>query len=90
MMMTDKHGFGGADQMGLQSMRRCTLFMCCNHPKFKRVSDAGEGYVAETQRAAIGQDLVVTRGLKKLFKDTQSTVEQLSFVTGHKSVSASV
>ena len=60
--------------------------------EFKRVSDAGEGYysVAETQRAAIGQDLAVTRGLKKLFKDTQSTVEQLSFVTGHKSVPASV
>ena len=58
--------------------------------EFKRVSDAVEGYVGETQRAAIDQDLAVTRGLKKLFKDTQSTVEQLSFVTGHKSVPASV
>jgi len=36
------------------------------------------------------QHLAVTQGLKKLFKDTQWTVEQLSFVTGHKSVPASV
>ena len=30
------------------------------------------------------------KDLKKLFKDTQWTVEQLSLVAGHKSVSASV
>jgi len=36
------------------------------------------------------QHLAVTQGLEKLFKDTQWTDEQLSFVTGHKSVSASV
>ena len=38
--------------------------------EFKRVSDSGEGYVPEDQRTAIGQDLAVTRDLKKLFKDT--------------------
>ncbi len=48
-----------------------------------------EKYVSETQKLEI-QHLAVTQGLKKLFKDTQWTVEQLSFVAGHKSVSASV
>jgi hypothetical protein len=46
--------------------------------------------VSETQKLAETQYLAVTQGLKKLFKDTQWTVEQLSFVAGHKSVSASV
>jgi hypothetical protein len=46
--------------------------------------------VSETQKLAEIQYLAVTQGLKKLFKDTQWTVEQLSFVAGHKSVSASV
>jgi hypothetical protein len=32
----------------------------------------------------------VTRDLQKLFKDTQWTVTQMCFVTGHKSVSASI
>jgi hypothetical protein len=54
------------------------------------VSDASEQYVVETQRLAETQHLAVTRGLMSLFKDTQWTVEQLSFVAGHKSVSASV
>ena len=36
------------------------------------------------------QHLAITQGLKRLFEDTQWTVEQLSFVVGHKSVSASV
>ena len=36
------------------------------------------------------QHLAITQGLKRLFKDTQWTVEQVSFVVGHKSVSASV
>jgi hypothetical protein len=36
------------------------------------------------------QHLAVTDGLKKVFKDTQWTVEQLSFEAGHKSASASV
>ena len=31
-----------------------------------------------------------TQVLQKLFKDTQWTVEQLSFVAGHTSVSASI
>jgi hypothetical protein len=58
--------------------------------EFKRVSDAGHEYVAETQKLAEAQHLVVTQGLQKLFKDTQWTVEHLSFVVGHKLVSASI
>ena len=58
--------------------------------EFKRVTDNGEKYVSETQKLAETQYLVITQGLKRLFKDTQWTVEQLSFVAGHKSVSASV
>ena len=49
---------------------------------FKRVTDTGEKYVSETQKLAEIQHLVITQGLKRLFKDTQWTVEQLSFVTG--------
>ena len=48
--------------------------------EFKRVSDVGERYVTETQRVAELQHLTVTQDLKKLFEDTQWTVEQLSFV----------
>ena len=58
--------------------------------EFKRVSDTGEQYVSETQKLEEIHHLVVTQNLKKLFKDTQWTVEHLSFVVGHKSVSASV
>jgi hypothetical protein len=58
--------------------------------EFKRVSDAGHEYVTETHQLAEVQHLAVTQGLQKLFKDTQWTVVQLSFVTGHKSVSASI
>ena len=58
--------------------------------EFKRVSDTSDQYVSETQKLAETQHLDVTQGLKSLFKDTQWTVEQISFVTGHKSVSASV
>ncbi len=58
--------------------------------EFKRVTDTGEKYVSETQKLAETQHLVITQGLKRLFKDTQWTVEPMSFVTGHKSVSASV
>ena len=58
--------------------------------EFKPVSDAGERHVAETQRLAELQHLAVTQGLKKLLKNTQWTVEQLSFVAGHKSVSPSL
>ena len=58
--------------------------------EFKRVTDTSEKYVSETQELAETQRLVITQGLKRLFKDKQWTVEQLSFVTGHKSVSASV
>ena len=58
--------------------------------EFKRISDASDQYVAETQKLAETQHLAVTQGLKSLFKGTQWTVEQLSFVEGHKSVSASV
>ena len=58
--------------------------------EFKRVSDASDQYVSETQKLAETQHLAVTQGLKSLFKGTQWTVEQLSFVAGHKSVSASV
>ena len=57
--------------------------------EFKRVTDTGEKYVSETQKLAETQHPVITQGLKRLFKDTQWTVEQLSFVAGHKSVSAS-
>ncbi len=58
--------------------------------EFKRVSDAGQEYVTETQKLAEAQYLTVTEGLQKLFKDTQWTVEQLSSVAGHKSVSPSI
>ena len=61
--------------------------------EFKRVSDTGERCVSERQKLAETQhlaDVAVAQGLKKLFKDTQWTVEQLSFVAGHKSVSASL
>jgi hypothetical protein len=58
--------------------------------EFKRVSDVGQEYVTETQQLAEAQHLAITQGLQKLFKDTQWTVEQLSFVAGHKSVSASI
>ena len=58
--------------------------------EFKRVTDTGEKYASETQKLAETQYLVITQGLKRLFKDTQLTVEQLSFVSGHKSVPAGV
>ena len=58
--------------------------------EFKRVSDTGDHYVSETQKLAEIQHLDVTQDLKGLFKDTQWTVDQLSFVSGHKSVSVSV
>jgi hypothetical protein len=50
----------------------------------------GHEYADETQNLTEAQHLVVTQGLQKLFKDTQWTVAQLSFVTGHKSVSTSI
>ena len=56
----------------------------------KRVSDAGQEYVSETQQLVEAQYLAVTQGLQKLFKDTSWTVDQLSFVTGHKSVSVNI
>ena len=55
--------------------------------EFKRVANTGEKYVSETQKLAEIQYLAITQGLKRLFKDTQWTVEQMSFVTGYKSVS---
>jgi hypothetical protein len=60
--------------------------------EFERVSDAGQKYVSETQQLAETHHLVVTQVLQKLFKDTpwKWTVEQLSFVSGYKSVSVSV
>ena len=58
--------------------------------EFKRVTDTGEKYVSETQKLEEIQHLALTQGLKRLFKDTQWTVEQMSFVVGHKSVSESV
>ena len=57
--------------------------------EFKRVTDNGEKYVSETQKLSETQHLAITQGLKRLFKDTKWTVDQLSFVAGHKSVSAS-
>ena len=53
--------------------------------EFTRVTDTGEKYVSETQKLEETQHLVITQGLKRLFKDTQWTVEQLCFVVGHKS-----
>ena len=38
--------------------------------EFKRVSDAGQEYVTETQQPVEAQHLPVTEGLQKLFKDT--------------------
>ena len=58
--------------------------------EFKSVTDTGVKYVSETQKLVEIQHIVITHGLKRLLKDTQWTVEQLSFVGGHKSVSASV
>jgi hypothetical protein len=58
--------------------------------EFKGVSDTGQEYVTETHELAEGQHLALTQGLQKLFKDTQWTVEHLSFVVGHKLVSASI
>jgi hypothetical protein len=58
--------------------------------EFKRVADTGEKYVSETQKLAETQHLATMQVLKRLFKNTQWTVEQLSFVVGYKSVSASV
>jgi hypothetical protein len=46
--------------------------------------------VTETQQLAEAQHLAVMQSVQKRFKDTQWTVAQLSFVTGHKSVSASI
>ncbi len=46
--------------------------------------------MSETQKLSEIHHFTVTQGLKKLFKDTEWTVDQLSFVVGHKSVSASV
>ena len=43
--------------------------------EFKRVADNGEKYVSETQKLAETQHLAITQGLKRLFKDTQWTVE---------------
>ena len=44
--------------------------------EFKRVADTGEKYVSETQKLAETQHLAITQGLKRLFKDTQWTVER--------------
>ena len=57
--------------------------------EFKRVTDTGAKYVSETQKLEEIQHLDITQDLKRLFKDTQWTVEHLSFVVGHKSVSRS-
>ena len=43
--------------------------------EFKRVSDADQEYVTETQQPVEAQHLAVTQDLQKLFKDTQWTVE---------------
>ena len=43
--------------------------------EFKRVSDAGEGYVAETQRAAIHQHLAGTKGSKRGSREEDPGVE---------------
>ena len=67
-------------------MKRSVIYVL----EFKRVADTGEKYVSETQKLVEIQHLAITQGLETLFKDTQWTVEQMSFVTGHKSVSASV
>jgi hypothetical protein len=61
-----------------------------DNPDMRLSPDASDQYVVETQKLAETQHLAVTQGLKSLFKGTQWTVEQLSFVAGHKSVSASV
>ena len=50
------------------------------------MTDTGVKCVSETQKLAEIQHLVMTQDLKRLFKDTQWTVEELSFVVGHKSV----
>ena len=60
-----------------------TVFHC--HKQFKSIMHPHNTFfvVAELQH------LAVTQGLRKVFKDTQWTVEPLSFEVGHKSVSAS-
>jgi hypothetical protein len=77
-MRTDKHGFGGADRTGPKftvNEKDHIMYVL----EFQRVSDTGQEYVTETQQLAEAQHLVVTQGLQKLFKDTQWTVEQLTF-----------
>ena len=76
-------------------MKSVLLFIEVNEKKyviyileFKRVTDTGEKYVSETQKLVEIQHLTITEGLEKLFKVTQSTVDQLSFVVGHRSMSA--
>ena len=86
-MTIDRHGFGGADQDGFTVNEKEHVIYVL---EFKRVTDTGVKYVSETQKLEEIQHLVITQGLKRLFKDTQWTVEQLSFVAGHKSVSESV
>ncbi len=58
-MKIDKHGFGGADRTGSQSMKRSVIYIL----EFKRVTDTGEKYVSETQKLAEIQHLAITQGL---------------------------
>ena len=88
-------GEGHLHRMGLRGSSDCTL---CQRARNQRVDDQHDGCGRidpetlghiQSARCAL-QHLVLTQGLKRLFKDTQWTVEQMSFVTVHKSVSASV
>jgi hypothetical protein len=46
-MRTDKHGFGGADGFAVNEKEHIIYVL-----EFKRVSDTGQEYVAETQQLA--------------------------------------
>jgi hypothetical protein len=52
-MTIDRHGCGGADRMGLKSIKNIILYTFYK----SRVSDSGERYVDETQRVAQLQHL---------------------------------
>jgi hypothetical protein len=62
-MRTDKHGFGGADGFAVNEKEHIIYVL-----EFKRVSDTGQEYVAETQQlasASIWHDLHLKFSIRK-------------------------
>jgi hypothetical protein len=81
-MKIDKHGFGITDDLTVNEKDNIIYIL-----EFKRFSYTGRVYVSETQKLTQKltetQHLDETQDLKKLLRDTQWTVEELSFVVGH-------